>query len=74
MLIRNSLAIGDNKLVSISLSVAVLCCVLSENVFVYLLEVTFLLEIWMLATLDISLVISDSNFHQTQVSINCCLL
>lgn len=42
--------------------------VLSDNVFVYLVEVTFLLEIWMFATLDICIVISDSKFHQTQLT------
>lgn len=50
------------------LTLVVMLCVLSKNVFVYLVEVTFLLEIWMFATLDICIVISDSKFHQTQLT------
>lgn len=33
----------------------------------FLLEVTFLLETWIFATLNICIVISDSRFHQTQL-------
>lgn len=54
----------DNTLVTLTLNLVVRLCILS----VYFVDVTFLSEIWMFATLDICTVISDSKFHKTQLA------